>query len=150
LVSSTGTKIRDVYVGQYQQIGTTKDSFFVDATVQPGQPYMYYVLAEARDGKVSDQSNLTAFPPLVPSVTFAQLLHEVDVLDQRRRFKDQARQLTQMQKMILGAQRHAESCHVLAALSKLNPEKAYSEVLEPDAMDLEILLAKLVRRLELF
>jgi hypothetical protein len=168
----------DVYVGPYQQIGVTTHTIFVDSTVQAGQRYMYYVLAEAQDGNgsdsngptsgsinvfdpatgaflgvvndPSDQSNLVAFPLLTPSVTFAQLLQEVDVLDQRQRFKNPVTQLTQVQKMIVSAQRLAMKCQISAAISELDPREAYSQVLEPEATDLAILIAKLDRRLLLF
>jgi hypothetical protein len=148
--STTGNKIPDVYVGLYQQIGVSKDTIFVDSTVQSGQPYMYYVLVEAQDGKASDESNLVAFPLLTPSVTFAQLLDEVGVLDQRQRFKNPVTQLTQVRKMIVDAQRLAMNCQIRATINELDPQKAYSEVVQPDAIDLEILIAKLVRRLQLF
>jgi hypothetical protein len=176
-ISPTIGDVHDVYVGAYQQIGTTKATIFVDATVQPGQPYMYYVLAEAEHddansknptigpfdvvdpgngavlGTVNDpsnQSNLVAFPLLTPSVTFAQLVQEVNVLDQRQRFKNPVTRLGQVRKMILNAQRLAMNCRITSAIDQLDPQKAYSEVLEPDATDLEILIAKLVRRLQLF
>lgn len=167
----TGNQIPDVTLGAYQQVGTTEDIVFVDFTVQTGQSYMYYVLADPQgngatepfnvvdpgNGAVlgtlndpSDQSNLVAFPLLTPSVTFAQLLQEVDVLNQRERFKNPVTQLTHVQKMIVDAQALAASCRIPAAIARLDPQKAVSEVLEPDATDLEILIAKLVRRLELF
>jgi hypothetical protein len=174
-ISPTIGDIPDVYVGPYQQIGVTTDTVFADSTVQPGQPYMYYVLAEGlvvglsgfplfpldivdpASGAVlgtvddpSDQSNLVAFPLLTPSVTFAQLLQEVNVLDQRQRFKNPVMQLSQVRDMILEAQQLAASCRIPAAIARLHPQKAFSVVLEPEATDLEILIAKLVRRLELF
>jgi hypothetical protein len=175
---TAGGDVPDVYVGAYKQIGETRDTVFVDSMVQPGQPYMYYVVTDARDGNgrnpkfpttasvdvvdpatgailgalndLSDQSNLVAFPLLTPPVTFAQLLHEIDVLDRRRRFKNPNMQLTKVRNMIVNAQLLAMNCRIAAAVDKLDPQKAYSEVLEPDATDLEILIAKLVRRLQLF
>jgi hypothetical protein len=177
-ISPTIGDIPDVYVGPYQQIGVTKDTVFVDSTVQAGQRYMYYVLAEARDAKgrnpespamgpfniidpgsgavlgtvddPSDQSNLVAFPLLTPPVTFAQLSHELDVLDKRRRFRNSETQLLELRKMIANAQRLAGSCRIPAAIARLHPQEAFSGVHEPEATDLEILIAKLVRRLQLF
>ncbi|MGH7046875.1 MAG: hypothetical protein ACREE2_10885 [Stellaceae bacterium] len=174
---STGFNLPDMYIGPYQQVGETTDTVFVDTTVQPGQSYMYYVVAEAQRGSNGsatpttgsvniidpatgavlgsvydppNQSNLVTFPLLTPSVTFAQLLQEVGVLDQRQRFKNPVTQLTGVQKMIVNAQRSAMTCNIPAAISELHPQEAYNEVLEPDATDLAILLAKLVRRLQLF
>ena len=148
--SPTGAKIPDVYIGPYVQIGVSRAPVFIDSTVQTGQRYMYYVQAEDQSGKNSDQSNLVAFPLLTPSVTFAQLLHEVDVLQQRQRYKSPVTKLTELRKEIPDAQALAAGCQIDRAINKLHPEEADSDVLEPDATDLEILLAKLVRRLQLF
>ncbi len=150
IISPTGGAVPDVYIGQYVQIGVSLAPFFIDKTVQPGQRYMYYVQAEDETGKVSEQSNLVAFPLLTPPLTFVQLLHEVDVLDQRKRYKNPATKLMEVRQEILDAQALAARCQIGLAIDKLNPEVADSDVLEPDSTDLEILISKLVRRLQLF
>jgi hypothetical protein len=189
--------IHDVYVGAYQQIGTTKHTTFVDASVQSGLPpscssvpagqlcgYMYYVLAvppgpgpgrwlgpgpgsgskatpfdvvDPGNGKTlgilddpSNQSNLVAFPALTPSVTFAQLLQQVNVLDQRGVYKDPNKQLSAETAMITKAQRLAMNCKIPQAIGALDPNKPYIDVLEPDATDLSILIGKMIRRLQIY
>jgi hypothetical protein len=150
---TVGTSIPDVYVGAYTQIGVTTDPFFFDTTVQPGQQYMYYVetvKSPVNQSNISDPSNLVAFPLLTPSVTFAQLLQEVDVIEQRQRVKNPVEGLSNVRQMILSAQSLAVSCQISAALQQLNSQKAYSEAIDPEATDLEILISKLVRRLQLY
>jgi hypothetical protein len=120
---------------------------FIDSTVQPGKRYMYYVLVEA-GGQVSDQSNLVTFPLLTPPMTFAQLLREVDRLDQRHRLLSP--RITRVRQQIVDAQTFAAKCKINAALRTLRPQTASSAVLEPEATDLEIRMAKLLRRLQVF
>jgi hypothetical protein len=152
---TAGTSIPDVYVGAYTQIpgGVTTDPFFFDTTVQAGHQYMYYVetvKAPVQQSNISDPSNLVAFPLLTPSVTFAQLLRELDVIEQRQRVKNPVEGLSNVRQMILSAQSLAVSCQISAALKKLNSQKAYSEAVDPEATDFEILISKLVRRLQLY
>jgi hypothetical protein len=146
----TGTKLPDTYVGPYEQIGVTHASIFIDSTVQPGNRYMYYVLVEAEPGEVSDQSNLVTFPLLTPPVTFTQLVHEVDRLDQRERFRNPVKRMTKVRRQIAHAHSLAERCEITEAIRILNPERASRHVVEPEATDLEILMSKLERRLTLF
>jgi hypothetical protein len=152
---ATGNKIPDTYIGPYLKIGESTDPFFIDSTVQPGKRYMYYVVVEDKKGRVSDPSNLVAFPLLTPPVTFAKLLLEVDRLDERQRFQDPAIRLTRVRQVIVDAQTLALECQIddaIATLTQLQDEDSVlvSDVRQPEAIDLEILVAKLVRRLELF
>jgi hypothetical protein len=142
-------KIPDRYVGPYQLIGTSEEAFFTDSSVIPGKTYMYYVLVVAQHGEVSDQSNLTTFPLLLPPVTFAQLLHEVDRWDSRQRFRSPD-QLTRLRERVLDAQTFAARCQFAQSIQTLSPEAQSTPVMEPDATDLEILISKLVQRMTLF
>jgi len=144
-----GNKIPDTYVGDYEQIGSSQDPIFIDSTVQTGKRYMYYVLVEAR-GEVSDQSNLVTFPLLSPPMTFARLLQDVDRLDERHRLHGPVIRITKVRQQLADAQTLAAECQITAALQNLDPEKASTIARKPDAADLEIVMAKLVRRLELF
>src|ERR1700680_4042874 len=81
-----GNKVPDVYVSQYQLIGTTTNLTYLDSSVQTGKRYMYYVVGVNATAAVSPPSNLVTFPLLLPSVTFARLLDEVSTLAQRQRF----------------------------------------------------------------
>ncbi|MGH9894129.1 MAG: hypothetical protein ACREA0_19540, partial [bacterium] len=136
--------------GPYEQIAVSQNPVFTDSTVQPGERYMYYVVAEVREGEVSDSSNLVAFPLLTPAVTFAQLWHEVDRLDQRQRFRNPVTRLTALRQEIVDAQTFAVTCQISQAIKTLQPQAISGDVKQPEATDLEILIAKLVRRLQLF
>jgi len=145
----SGNKVPDTYVGPYELIGMTQNMFYIDATVQPGQRYMYYVV-QSQQGRISDQSNLVAFPLLIPPVTFSQMLHEVDRWEQRGRFTDPVTRVEKLRQQILDAKTLASSCQISEAIKALNPQKASNYLLSPEAVDLEILLSKLIRRLTLF
>jgi hypothetical protein len=145
-----GNKIDDRYVGPYEEIGTTKELSFTDTTVVPGTKYMYYVISERNKDDNSDPSNLVAFPLLNPPMTFARLLTEVDRLYQRQRFHSGARGWTNAREQIVNAQTSATRCQIQDALKSLDPKKVSSDVLDPEATDLEIIASKLVRRLTLF
>jgi len=144
-----GNKIPDTYVGPYERIAVSRDPTFIDQTVLPDKRYMYFVLVEAQ-GQVSDQSNLVTFPLLTPPVTFARLIDEVDRLDRRRRLRRPAVRFTSVRRQIADAQTAAARCEIGDALANLHPQQASTAVQKPEATDLEILMAKLVRRLQLF
>jgi hypothetical protein len=167
----TGNKIPDTYVGPYALIGSTSKPFFIDATVQPGKKYMYYVLNQQRGGP-SDQSNLVAFPLLGPAMTFAQLNHEIDRwvsrgrvvgklaglsnrwefdwLDIRHRFVDRLARQQQLRALVDAARTAASRCQISDAIKSLELVRPSQYIVEPEATDFEILIAKLVRRLALF
>jgi hypothetical protein len=142
-------KIPDKYVGPYYQIGTSGDAFFTDSTAIPGKTYMYYVLVVAQPGEVSDQSNLVTFPVLIPPVTFAQLLHEIDRWEARGRFAT-ANQANRLRQRILTAQTFAAQCQLARSAQVLRPIEESTPIMEPEATDLEILVSKLVQRMRLF
>jgi hypothetical protein len=145
----TGNKIPDTSIGPYEQIGTSREPVFIDSTVQPDKRYMYYVLLEAQ-GQISHQSNLVAFPLLTPPMTFAQLLDEVSRLEQRRRFRLLRGGATTVRQEVRDAQTLAAKCQIAGAIENLHPETASFFVRTPESTDLEILMSKLVRRLQLF
>jgi hypothetical protein len=146
-----GQYLPDTYIAQYTQIAVSQAPVYIDSTVvQPGQRYMYYVQVENQTGNISDQSNLVAFPLLTPAETFAQLLHQVDILNQRQQYKNPTIGVTLVRQMIANAQTLAANCRIGAAINTLNPQMAFSNVVEPDATDLEIQISKLLRRLQLF
>jgi hypothetical protein len=144
-----GNKIPDTYIGPYHQIGETQDTTFIDGTVESGKKYMYYVQL-VHQGRVSDQSNLVTFPLLNPPMTFARLTREVDRLEQRVRFRDPASKLSKVRAMIAASQKSAASCQLVDADKVLKSEKASTYVLEPDGLDLAIMMSKLERRFALF
>jgi hypothetical protein len=145
-----GNKIPDTYVTEYEPIGVSDQTTFIDATVQPLKKYMYYVVGELQGGAVSEQSNLVAFPLLTPPVTFAGLAQEVTRMDRRRRFRSPVTRMAKVREQVADARRRAARCQIAEAISSLNPQAASNDVLEPEATDLEILMSKLVRRLSLY
>jgi hypothetical protein len=145
----TGNWVPDIYVGPYQKIGTTDQLTFVDSTVVPGKLYMYYVKV-VHQGLVSDQSNLVSFPLLAPPMTFARLQSELTKLDGRKRMVDSIKRVAALRTTLTTAQSQAASCLIGDAIMTLNSQKAANTVLEPDASDFEIMMAKLKRRLGLY
>ena len=115
---------------------------FVDSTVEPEKTYMYYVVAEACGG-VSEPSNLAAYPPLTPPVTFAQLLTEVE-----RRLDPATGSIISAE--VLAAKALAASCRVGEAIEALELLEASPALVGLQAGDIRILVAKLARRLALF
>ena len=146
---STGNKIPDYYIGPYTQIAVTENLSYIDSTVQPGKQYMYYVIEDSNP-RDSEQSNLVTFPLLTPPMTFAQLLREVDRMDQRQRYSDPVKRMTEVRAAIASAQSLAATCNISKAISKLDSKRASGDVLEPEATDLEILVSKLERRFQLY
>lgn len=142
-----GNKIRDTYVGGYTKVGETPNQSYIDFTAQPGQRYMYYIV-ENTAGVLSAPSNLAAFPLMTPAATFAQLLHDLDIVFQRGRYADPTTFAT-LRSNIVAAQTLAASCSVDAAASKLSSLTVNGVVLDPEATDIQILIDKLVRRLQL-
>ena len=146
----SGNKIPDTYVSEYQLIGTTTDVTFLDSTVHPGSRYMYYVVGLDNQGGSSIPTNLVTFPLLLPPVTFAQALNAVTTLALRQRFAAPDTQGTQVLQQVLNAQAFAAACQIKKAINTLNPNSASQAVLDPDSLDIEILLSKLIRRLQLY
>ncbi len=145
-----GNKVPDIYVGPYQLIGTTPDLFYIDSTVQAGHKYMYYVLGAGANNVVSQPSSLVSFPLLLPPVTFAQLLGEVNKWVLRGRFIPPDPLGSNARQQLLNSQAHAAACQINAAIADLNPAAAAGAVLNPDSADVSVLFNKLVRRLQLF
>jgi hypothetical protein len=143
-------KIPDIYVGPYQQIGTTTDLVFSDTTTQTGKRYMYYVVGQGSTGAISDPSSLATFPLLYPPVTFANVLAEVTRLAQRQRFLPPDTQGLKVRQIVLEARALAAACQISAAITKLNPKETSRALAVPDLVDFEVLLSKLARRLELY
>src|SRR5262249_40302894 len=127
--------------------------------------YMYYVLDEQHE-RPSDQSNLVAFPLLGPAMTFTQLNQEIDrwqsrgrivglnlEIDRRHghgRFFERVTRLEKLQSLVSAARTSASRCQITDAINTLASVNPARYVLEPEATDFEILIAKLVRRLTLF
>jgi hypothetical protein len=147
----TGDKIPDTFVGVFQQIATTSDTFFLDSTVQTASRYMYYIVGAGRDGAASQPSNLSTFPLLLPPVTFAQALSKLNTLALRRRFgDDDDSQGSQATERLQKAQAAAGACKIETAIDNLDPESASDGVMFPDSIDIGVIFGKLVRRLQLF
>jgi hypothetical protein len=111
---------------------------------------MYYVVGLDNQGGSSIPTNLVTFPLLLPPVTFAQAVNAVNTLALRQRFAAPDTQGTQVLQQVLDAQAFAAACQITKAINTLNPNKASQAVLDPDSLDIEILLSKLIRRLQLY
>jgi hypothetical protein len=145
----TGPYVPDMYVGPYSVIGTTTALNFLDSTVQPGKKYMYYVTGVYLSYE-SEQSPLVTYPLLLPPVTFAQMASFTSGLAQRQRYIATDPQGMTVRNALSAAQSAAANCQVTAAINLL-PSTSLSRIaLTPDTDDLEVLLSKLVRRLQLY
>lgn len=142
-------KIPDTYIGPYELVGTTAGESFVDTTALPGSSYMYYVVQLHHDGRTSLPSNLVGFPILTPSMTFAQLLSEVDRWEARGRFREGSTP-NELRARVMEAQASAASCKLWQASRILGQSSAEAYLLPPEDVDLKVLVSKLVRRLQLF
>jgi hypothetical protein len=146
-----GLKIPDTYVGPYQQVGVSSENVYVDATIVANERYTYHVIAENGTGGVSEQSNLVLFPLLTPPLSFTQLLVDVDEIARRQRFL--AGQATPTRTAISQALVAANQCQIDTAISQLGALRtavlAGTVALAPEATDLEIMLGKMIRRLQL-
>jgi hypothetical protein len=141
-------KVPDKYIGPYEQIGTSATTSFTDVTVAAGKTYMYYVLSQADNG-VSNQSNLTTFPLLTPAMTFGQLLRELNTWTLRQRFKTVSLRNEMVLRTLIAAMQAAR-CQITPAITTLNAQPSSRYLLEPEALDLDVVTAKLTRRLSLY
>jgi hypothetical protein len=123
---------------------------FFDSTPVSGQSYMYYMVGVSANGAVSPQSSLVTFPLLLPSVTFAQLIKEVNTLAMRQRFAPPDTQGTNELTVIKAAQTAADSCQIASAISLLQPQTNSRAVLVPDQVDYDVLIGKMIRRLQVY
>ena len=139
--------ITDMYVSPYQSLGTTTSLTFLDSTPEAGHTYMYYIVATGSRG-TSPPSNLTTFPNLLPPVTFAQLITEVNTLAQRQRFASTDPGGTKTLTVVETAQAQAAACQITAAIKTLPPQTNSRAVLVPDLYDYQAVIAKMIRRLQ--
>src|SRR5205085_2586456 len=144
----TGNKIPDTYVGPYQMVGTTSDVVYTDSTVVPGKRYMYYVLRSGQP-RPSEQSNLVAFPLNTPALTFVQLLHEIDRMEERQSTLSGKRKYQTFRTQVISAKNAASICRIPDAIKYLKQWQAIA-ILQPDATDVDVLTSKLIRRLTLY
>jgi len=145
----TGTYFPDVYVAPYSLLGTTTSLSWLDSTVVSGHNYLYYIVATDQTGNTSHPSNLMTFPVLLPPVTFADIVSEVDILGQRGRFSPAINEQALLWQ-ISAAQAYAAQCQINAAINALSPSAASSLLESPDSTDMSILIYKLQRRLHLY
>jgi hypothetical protein len=144
----TGIDYPDVYVTPYSLVGTTANLTYLDSTALSGQNYLYYIVA-TNSANSSDPSNLTTFPGLLPPITFAQLVSDIDVLGQRQRFTSPKGEIVLLGQ-ISTAQTFAAQCQISSAINSLAPSYANGLVESPDLTDVGILMYQLGRRLQLY
>ncbi|MEO8592221.1 MAG: hypothetical protein ABI759_02770 [Candidatus Solibacter sp.] len=145
-----GNKIPDIYIGAYTQIGSTAELFFQDSTVDPNKRYMYYVVGQGSTGALSEPSSLGTFPLLSPPVTFARLQQEVDRWTSRGRFVATDPTGSAIRQQLATAKNFAAACQIPQAIAAINAKTAARTALAPESVDVEVLLNKLVRRLQLY
>lgn len=145
----SGNKVPDVYVGPYQMINTTTSLSYIDSSVQSGKRYMYYIVGSGQRGQ-SPPSNLGTFPNLLPSITFSTLLNQTAIFAARGRFTTPDPTGATALQTIFTAKTAAAFCQIGAAITTLTPQATSRAVLVPDQVDYQILIAKVIRRLQLF
>ena len=153
-----GLQPDDTFMEPFVEIGSTNQSFFVGEKMSPTKPFChYYVVAEDDRGKISQPSNLVRSPSLAPAVTFGHVRDKITKLLKKGKVKS-----TKTVEKILSTLQKAED-KLQKAEDKLQKAKAKAEtkkiLMEIKSMekgldswhaeDLDVLLAKLIRRVEL-
>jgi hypothetical protein len=92
---------------------------------------------------------LGTFPLLLPAVTFAQVIRDVDALVQRKRFLAPDKTGLRVRQQLIEARTSAANCQFAAAMSQLAPVTASGRVMFPDSVDVDVWFSKLIRRLQL-
>ena len=141
--------------GPFVEIGTTDQFFFVDNTALTDERYYhYYVLAEDTQGCASQPSNSVRAPSLRPAATFDSLKNSIAEWAGRAKVKNQNaldRILLTLADARVSA-REGDFSNTIRQLEQLHSMVAHNEpiILDPwRAEDLEVLLAKLARRVRL-
>jgi hypothetical protein len=139
--------------GAFTQVGVSDTFFYQDRNIQAGTPYSYYVVAEDRSGTLSDPSNFVVSPSQAPPVTVDLVQSAVgELVDRGKLRRDRADSIlrdlsgtrdARQRNDLAGARRSASSLRGQVA-------RADAQTLDPlDAEDLQVLAAKLERRLRL-
>lgn len=137
--------------GPAVEIGVTDRLLYVDGDAQPGRPYQYYVVAEDETGTQSSPSNLVRAPSLAPPATFGRL--KQTVRDWLARSEIDSGSAVSITAALDRARVSASGGNLPQAALRL--ERLRQNVLNNRitglptwrADDLEILLAKLARRI---
>jgi hypothetical protein len=145
-----GEKITDTYPTVYEMIGVTREPEFLDSTVAADGNYMYYVVGVNSKGVASSPSNLQTFPTLLPPATFAGLSSEVTTLAARGRFTAADPKGIRTERAIQIAEAAAATCRIPDAIDILTRQMRSRAILSPDSGDHEVLVSRLIRRLELY
>jgi hypothetical protein len=140
--------------GPFTEIGTTDQFFFMDSSVQPDRPYQYYVLAEDPAGTLSEPSNVVRAPSLAPGVTFGSLRKVLDSTQDSGKPKSLSAtvEISQSLEDARNDVRGGDMEHALHRLEQLSQnieDDRLAELAPWQVEDLEILLAKLARRISL-
>jgi hypothetical protein len=141
--------------GPFVEIGMTDQFFFVDTPALADQRYYhYYVLAEDAQGNISQPSNLVRAPSLRPVVTFDSLRNSIAAWAGRSKVQSQDAldgvlltladaHISAREGDFSSAMRQLEQLHSMGTHNK-------PTMLDPWRVeDLQVLLAKLARRVSL-
>jgi hypothetical protein len=139
------------FPGDMEDIGVTRDTVFVVPPPTSDAGLFFYTVV-AEDGPLrSAFSNRVHAPAFNPPMTFARVLVEVSRLNRRGRFTSAAAAagaaLTIQRASGLATAGDPEAVDLLQSLRTRVLQGAV--VYDPDAVDLEIQLSKLIRRLKL-
>lgn len=136
----------------YTLVGTATHPIFADTAPGADDPFLYVVIAEDSSGGTSDVSNLVRLPSLNPAITFTKLLSTIDRLQQRGRFVSSP-SMEGARQAVTAARDAAQAGDLSTAISKLQALRqdtlAGTVTVAPESTDLEILLARLIRRIQL-
>jgi hypothetical protein len=137
--------------GDFTSIGTSIQPFYRDTTSVDGSRYTYYVQAQGKNGLLSEPSNTVIAPSYAPAVTFDRV--EAAVLDWVGRKKiGAAASRARISKYLTAARSAAERGSpgrarvLLETLGRQDLRKAMDPLA---AQDLQMMVTKLARRLEL-
>jgi hypothetical protein len=139
-------------LGSFAQVGVSDTFYYQDRNVRQGAQYQYFVVAEGQGGNVSDPSNLALAPSQAPPVTADVLQGTVaDLVGRGKLGRDQADAIMRTVAGARDASQRGDPAGARTAATSLRDQLARGQQeLDPlDAEDLQILAAKLERRLRL-
>jgi hypothetical protein len=139
-----------VYPRPFTEIGSTAGALsFTDPTPVGFYPRQYYVIAEGATGVRSDPSNVVRAPSLLPAVTHKQLVANLKTWQTRGELSTTLR--NQLTTLINSSKLNVLGSRFDAAQTNLAQARALASTIPASwrATDLQVLIVKLSRRVEL-
>lgn len=140
-------------LGDFEEIGTTRESVYIDDTAEPGKLYHYYAVAESPTGSRSNPSNLARVPLLLSPMSFSALNAKLGQWRASTAGTDAASSaavasVSSAQAMVAAAD-YSSAWNALERLRQTALQGNVDGLETWQATDLELLIARLQRRIDL-